>query len=114
MNRRAFLAGAGGVVVGAAGGALVTAAITKDDSGSAASGGSGDKSEIVVASPYPLSGPLAADGEEMKNGSALAIKEINASGGVGGRMIRQVVIDTDVLTPDGVTNAMNKAVSPTQ
>lgn len=111
MNRRAFLAGAGGVVVGAAGGALVTSAVKGGTSTTSTGDGGGDKSEIVVASPYPLSGPLAADGEEMKNGSALAIKEINASGGVGGRMIRQVVIDADVLTPDGVTNAMNKAVS---
>lgn len=98
-------------MVGAAGGALVTSAVTKNSSGSTGASGTGDTSEIVIASPYPLSGPLAADGEEMKNGSALAIKEINAAGGVGGRKIRQVVIDTDVLTPDGVTNAMNKAVS---
>lgn len=112
MNRRAFLAGAGGVVVGAAGGALVTSAVKGSSSETASTGGGGgDQSEIVIASPYPLSGALAADGEEMKNGSALAIKEINAAGGVGGRMIRQVVIDADVLTPDGVTNAMNKAVS---
>lgn len=111
VNRRAFLAGAGGVVVGAAGGGLVTSALTNDSSSTGKSGGSSDRSEIVIASPYPLSGPLAADGEEMKNGSALAIKEINAAGGVAGRKIRQIVIDADVLTPDGVTNAMNKAVS---
>lgn len=89
---------------------MVTSAFTGSASRAAATGGGGG-GEIVIASPYPLSGPLAADGQEMRNGSALAVKEINAAGGVGGRRLRQVVIDTDVLTPDGVTNGMNKAVS---
>ena len=38
----------------------------------------------------------------MRNGSALAIGQINARGGIGGRLIEQVVIDVDVFSPEGV------------
>ena len=38
---------------------------------------------------------MAADGREMIAGSALAIAEINARGGVGGRRVEQIVVDID-------------------
>ena len=47
----------------------------------------------------------------MKNGSGLAIDEINASGGIAGRKIDRIVIDADVATPEGVTTAFKKLVS---
>jgi branched-chain amino acid transport system substrate-binding protein len=43
-------------------------------------------------------------------GSALAIAEINASGGVGGRPVQQVVVDVDPMEPDSVTRALELLV----
>lgn len=66
---------------------------------------------IVIGSPYPLTGPVAADGEEMKRGSGLAIAEINERGGVAGRTIEQTIVDTDIFTPEGVTASFTKLVN---
>ena len=40
--------------------------------------------------------PQGGDGEEVRNGSALAIAELNARGGVAGRLIEQVLVEVDV------------------
>lgn len=57
---------------------------------------------LRIGSAFPLSGPAAADGQEMAHGSALAVSEINARGGVGGRLVEQVVVDVDIFSADGV------------
>jgi branched-chain amino acid transport system substrate-binding protein len=59
----------------------------------------------TIGSVFPLHGPASADGIEMRNGSALAIAEIASSGGIAGRPIRQVVVDTDIFSPDGIRKA---------
>ena len=56
------------------------------------------KRPLVVGSIIPLTGPAAADGREMLNGSTLAISELNARGGVAGRSIEHVVVDTDIFS----------------
>jgi branched-chain amino acid transport system substrate-binding protein len=66
---------------------------------------------IVIGCPFPLSGPYAADGQQMQNGSGLAIAEINAAGGIAGRKISRIVLDTNVATPEGVTTSFQKLVS---
>jgi branched-chain amino acid transport system substrate-binding protein len=65
----------------------------------------------LIGCPFPLHSFYAADGNQMKNGSGLAIDEINGSGGIAGRQIRRIVIDADVASPEGVTTAFKKLVS---
>jgi branched-chain amino acid transport system substrate-binding protein len=65
----------------------------------------------LIGSPFPLHSFYAADGQQMKNGSGLAIDEINGSGGIAGRKISRIVLDADVATPEGVTTAFKKLVS---
>lgn len=48
---------------------------------------------LTVGAFVPLTGPLAAVGEEIRNGVRLAVESINARGGVRGRQIRLVIID---------------------
>src|SRR5206468_677580 len=62
----------------------------------------------LIGSPFPLHSFYAADGQQMKNGSGLAIDEINSSGGIGGRKITRIVLDADVATPEGVATAFRK------
>ncbi len=64
----------------------------------------------LMGSAVPLTGPARADGMEMRNGAALAIDEINARGGVAGRRIEHVLVDTDIFTEEGVQAAFEQLV----
>ena len=63
------------IVVGATIAALALA-------GCGSGGGSDSSDEIKIGGTYPLSGPLANDGQEMVNAIKLAVKDINAAGGI--------------------------------
>ena len=60
---------------------------------------------ILLGSALALTGPAGADGIEMRNGATLAIREINARGGVGGRMVEHVVAPMDVFDRESVSAA---------
>lgn len=64
----------------------------------------------IIGSALPLTGPAAGDGRELRNGSRLAIAEINSRGGVAGRPIEQLVVDTDLTTTDGVERALARLI----
>jgi branched-chain amino acid transport system substrate-binding protein len=66
------------------------------------------KRPFLLGSAFPLAGPAEADGLEMRNGSALAIAEINGHGGIAGRPIVQIVVDTDIFSPAGVESAFEQ------
>lgn len=57
---------------------------------------------FVLGSAFPTAGPGGPDGQEMRNGSALAVDEINHNGGIGGRPVEQVVVSMDPLDPQSV------------
>ncbi|MGW4821531.1 ABC transporter substrate-binding protein [Streptomyces sp. NPDC004227] len=57
----------------------------------------------TIAASY---GSLKADGVEASRGSAIAVEEINARGGIGGRTVQHVVVDVDILDPESVRNGM--------
>jgi branched-chain amino acid transport system substrate-binding protein len=64
----------------------------------------------LIGSAFPLSGASSGDGIEMRNGSALAIAEINARGGIAGRPVEQLVVDMEMTTADGVVSALRRLV----
>lgn len=66
------------------------------------------KRPFLLGSAIPLHGPAQSDGLEMRNGAALAIAEINAQGGIAGRPIRQIVVDTDIFSAHGVESAFEQ------
>ena len=114
IKRQTFLKG--GAVAGATlmvGGVL--AACGASDSGSggggdaaASTGGGGSTADYVIGGLYPLTGPNAADGEQMNNGAQLAIDEINAAGGVAGRKLKLVALDTDIVSPEKIQQNYQK------
>src|SRR5579859_7286380 len=67
----------------------------------------GDRS-LRIGSAFPLAGLAADDGRQMQRGSALAVSEINSRGGIGGRLIEQVIVDVDIFAPDGVEQAFRQ------
>ncbi|MEU6663872.1 ABC transporter substrate-binding protein [Streptomyces sp. NPDC046821] len=55
-------------------------------------------------------GSLTADGVEAARGSAIAVEEINARGGIGGRTVQHVVADVDILDPSSVRRGMAELI----
>ncbi len=54
--------------------------------------------EIIIGHIHPLSGSLAFDGQELQNGLMLAVKEINAAGGIksmGGAKLKLLSADSE-------------------
>lgn len=70
--------------------------------------GAPSKRPLVVGSILPLSGPASADGREMLNGSTLAISELNSRGGVAGRWVEHVVVDTNIFSVAHVERAFRE------
>ena len=63
---------------------------------------------IKIGVLAPLTGTSAADGEEMVRGVQLAVKEINAAGGVLGYTFEVIPGDTKDQVPDAVTSAIER------
>jgi branched-chain amino acid transport system substrate-binding protein len=94
-----------GVVAGGAGGFL---------GGRSSAGGAVDVkkgSAITIGALVPITGSSAGDGETMLNGMRLAMDELNAAGGIGGRPIQMQLLDAGDQVPSVMVAAMRKFVS---
>src|SRR5699024_7092107 len=99
--------------------ALVIAGCGSDNNDSSANGGdnngnnndssNNDGGEILIGVPQPLTGPSAAEGQDMVNGAELAVKHINDEGGVLGKQLKLVVED-EACDPQVAVTAANKLV----
>lgn len=61
------------------------------------------KGDIKIGAVLPLSGDAATYGASIKKGIDLAIRQVNAEGGVGGRKIAVLYEDSKASPSDGVT-----------
>lgn len=109
VARRDFVRGLGaaaaaGVVVGGAGGYVVAPATRSD----ASAGGGRSGAPVTLGALVPVTGPAAADGREMRRGQQLAVKHLNAAGGVLGRPLELVTSDVSDLVPDRFINGIRK------
>ena len=68
------------------------------------------KGTIKIGAILPLTGAAAPWGEYDKNGIDLAVKDINASGGIGGRQV-EVSIEDDHTDPKQAVSAYDKLTS---
>lgn len=64
---------------------------------------------IRVGAVLSLTGPLAVAGQPERDGIALAIKQVNAAGGVQGRPL-EALIEDDASSPDGALSKTNNLV----
>jgi branched-chain amino acid transport system substrate-binding protein len=64
---------------------------------------------VTIGSILPLTGTNAIQGQDMKRGEELALEEINAAGGIGGRPLKIIWEDTE-STPRGGMDAVHKLV----
>jgi len=63
-----------------------------------------------IGSVLPLTGPSWADGLEAHRGAELAVAQINARGGIGGRPVEHVVASADFFNPIEVASAFRSLV----
>ncbi|MGJ8628676.1 MAG: ABC transporter substrate-binding protein [Sulfitobacter sp.] len=98
-SRRAFLRGSG-VALGSAAmlGGLNSAASAQSNE------------PIVIGCPVPLTGIVAADGIEIRRGMEMAAEEINALGGILGRPVTSVFVDTESKGDDVVVQACQRLI----
>ncbi|MGP3534001.1 ABC transporter substrate-binding protein [Microbacterium sp. RD1] len=97
----------------AAAAALVLAgcAAGGDNAGSEGEGaGEATGEPLVVAMPLPLTSGNATTAEQIVNSAELAIQEINANGGAGGRPLELKVYD-DLLTADESAKVTQRALT---
>lgn len=55
---------------------------------------------IKIGGVFPLTGPIAGDGEEFRRGTIMAVEEINAGGGLLERPLELVIHDIAECTPE--------------
>jgi len=65
------------------------------------------RADTKVAAIGPMTGPQASIGEQMRRGAEMAVKDINAKGGVLGSPLKLTVAD-DVCDPKQATNVANR------
>ncbi len=128
LSRRDFLRSAAKVSAGAVVGAgLVSACSTKAEptaapataapaaaaaatTAPAAAPAQETKRDINVVGVFPISGMIAADGIEMRNGVVMADDEINALGGLVGHKLKYIEVDDIDSTGDQVPTAFQRAI----
>jgi branched-chain amino acid transport system substrate-binding protein len=77
--------------------------------GAFAFGGSAAQADITIAVAGPMTGDLAAFGEQLRRGSEMAVKDINAAGGVNGEQLKLEVGD-DQCDPKQAVQVANDLV----
>ncbi|MEU1597331.1 ABC transporter substrate-binding protein [Streptomyces sp. NPDC005708] len=94
------------ILVSACGGSAEgPAPTTKSSSSSAATSDS-----VTIGAVLPLTGGSAALGKDQQRGIALAVEEINAAGGIGGKELKVKVEDSET-TPVSAVQAARKLVT---
>lgn len=76
--------------------------------------GQASKGVVKIGVLAPLTGDSAADGEDYVKGAELAVKELNASGGVAGYTFEVVSADVKNQVPDAVVGGIEKLVNDEQ
>ena len=82
--------------------------------GCGASAATGSSSAIKIGVSAPLTGQFAEDGSFMKQGINLAVKEINAAGGIQGKTLQVSYEDDQGPNPTAASNAVTKLITQDQ
>ncbi|HEV2864255.1 MAG TPA: ABC transporter substrate-binding protein [Pyrinomonadaceae bacterium] len=89
---------------------LLAASFACEKRGDGAPTGSGDTGPIKVGIYGDLSGQTSSFGQSTKNGVLMAIDEINAAGGIGGRKV-EYVIEDDQGQPQQASTVVTKLIN---
>jgi len=98
-----------GVVVAAAA-AVLTLGLAACGSDSGGSAGGSESGPIKIGAVFPLTGPAAPNGDWAKLGTEIAVKDINAAGGIDGRQV-EVAYGDDQLEAQKAVTEMTRLVN---
>lgn len=70
-----------------------------------------DTTTIPIGGMVPLTGTAASDGREFSNGIVLACEEINRRGGILGRSLRPILVDTGNQTAEETVRAARRLIA---
>ena len=102
LSRRLFMkAGFGTFAAATLSGSFLAACAKGNDSGDVSSGDGGGGDTIKVGVVAPFSGVGAFIGTIVNNSLNTAVKQLNATGGIGGRKVQLVLRDTGVDPANG-------------
>src|SRR3712207_1770658 len=73
-------------------------------------GGGAAWADVVIATAGPMTGQYAVFGEQMKRGAELAVKDINAAGGINGEQL-VLKIGDDACDPKQAVAVANSFVN---
>lgn len=82
---------------------------SSDSSSSSSDGGSTSGETIKIGGNLELSGAAASYGSSINDGAKLAIEEINAAGGIGGKQIEYIPVDNKSDNAEAATAAIRLA-----
>lgn len=82
---------------------------SSDSSSSSSDGGSTSGETIKIGGNLELSGGVASYGSSINDGAKLAIDEINAAGGIGGKQIEYIPVDNKSDNAEAATAAIRLA-----
>jgi branched-chain amino acid transport system substrate-binding protein len=68
------------------------------------------RADILIGNPSPMTGPVSWAGEQYLAGTALAVADLNARGGVLGEQIRLISVD-DACDPEQAVAAARKLIN---
>ena len=82
---------------------------SSDSSWGSSDGGSTSGETIKIGGNLELSGGVASYGSSINDGAKLAIEEINAAGGIGGKQIEYIAVDNKSDNAEAATAAIRLA-----
>lgn len=82
---------------------------SSDSSSGSSDGGSTSGETIKIGANLELSGGVASYGSSINDGAKLAIEEINAAGGIGGKQIEYIPVDNKSDNAEAATAAIRLA-----
>jgi branched-chain amino acid transport system substrate-binding protein len=97
-------------IYAAIGTGCVAVAVLAACSSSKSSSSDGGPGDIVIGVPLSLTGAFASLGVPDKNGIDLAVKDLNAKGGINGRKVTTEVLD-DASDPTKAISNLNRLIS---
>ena len=114
LSRRLFMKqGLGSIAALTVGGSFLAACAQGNDSGGGSdSGGGGGGETIKVGVVAPFSGVGAFIGTIVNNSLDTAVKQLNATGGIGGRKVQLVLRDTGVDPANGPKSYTELSADP--
>lgn len=106
--KRAGLTAGGLVIAGGAGDLLAACGAPGADTSNSSS--SGLPAQVKIGMNTTLTGKAAAEGELAKKAADLAVEEINAKGGIGGKAKIQLLVQDSQSTDQGAVTAFRKSI----